>query len=409
MGGSLGNGRTFKRKQKSGAVYVGDWVGADGKRHRKALGSDKRVAQRRLADLIRRRDLSVAGLDKEEGFDLAADEIIDEFLADLRAKRTPDYCDRVVIMLDNVRKGMGIRTMRDFQPQSFLQFRLRRLEQGIANSTANMELTAARGFLNWAVRAGYIGLNPLQPVQPLPAGKAYERHPRRALSDDEIERFLAAAEELDRRAARRAAATKTVEGGTRGSLYADKQRTRVVPQTPLWIALLETGARFGEAAQLTWGDLAVADGTLTLRARTTKTRRARVLPIRRELIEILSSLRLVHHDIRGRVPTAGDLIFLSPKGASWSRTRRNALKRLRDTLDLAGIPRVNERGEKIDIHALRHTYASRLMRNGVGLAQAQRLLGHSDPKLTMAIYTHLGIEDLRGAVESLPPLRVARG
>jgi site-specific recombinase XerD len=76
---------------------------------------------------------------------------------------------------------------------------------------------------------------------------------------------------------------------------------------------------------------------------------------------------------------------------------------------MAGIPRVNERGEKIDIHALRHTYASRLMRNGVGLAQAQRLLGHSDPKLTMAIYTHLGIEDLRGAVESLPPLRVARG
>ncbi len=31
-----------------------------------------------------------------------------------------------------------------------------------------------------------------------------------------------------------------------------------------------------------------------------------------------------------------------------------------------------------------------------------------DPKLTAAMYTHLDAEDLRGAVESLPALRVAR-
>lgn len=47
--------------------------------------------------------------------------------------------------------------------------------------------------------------------------------------------------------------------------------------------------------------------------------------------------------------------------------------------------------------------------NGVGLAQAQRLLGHSDPKLTASIYTHIEPEDLRDAVEGLPAVRVARG
>ena len=36
------------------------------------------------------------------------------------------------------------------------------------------------------------------------------------------------------------------------------------------------------------------------------------------------------------------------------------------------------------------------------LQKAQRLLGHSDPKLTAVIYTHLETEDLRDAVESLP-------
>ena len=47
--------------------------------------------------------------------------------------------------------------------------------------------------------------------------------------------------------------------------------------------------------------------------------------------------------------------------------------------------------------------------NGVGLSQAQKLLGHSDPKLTAAIHTHLDTEDLRAAVESLPPLSFADG
>jgi integrase len=55
------------------------------------------------------------------------------------------------------------------------------------------------------------------------------------------------------------------------------------------------------------------------------------------------------------------------------------------------------------IHSTRHTFASQLGRAGVGLVQAQRLLGHSTPELTAQVYTHLGIEDLRGAVEKLEP------
>lgn len=85
------------------------------------------------------------------------------------------------------------------------------------------------------------------------------------------------------------------------------------------------------------------------------------------------------------------------------------LKRWRRTDIENWLPKFDERGDKIDIHALRHTIASRLARNGVGLSQAQKLLGHSDPKLTAAIYTHLEAEDLRAAVECLPPLSRAEG
>lgn len=43
----------------------------------------------------------------------------------------------------------------------------------------------------------------------------------------------------------------------------------------------------------------------------------------------------------------------------------------------------------VDIHSLRHTYAYLLKQQGVHVTTAQRLLGHSDPRVTMAIYTQV--------------------
>jgi integrase len=50
---------------------------------------------------------------------------------------------------------------------------------------------------------------------------------------------------------------------------------------------------------------------------------------------------------------------------------------------------------------LRHTFATRCARSGVGLVQAQHLLGHSDPKLTAKIYSHLEPNDLRAAMDEM--------
>jgi integrase len=43
----------------------------------------------------------------------------------------------------------------------------------------------------------------------------------------------------------------------------------------------------------------------------------------------------------------------------------------------------------VDIHSLRHTYAYLLKLQGVHVTTAQRLLGHSDPRVTMGIYTQV--------------------
>ena len=96
-----------------------------------------------------------------------------------------------------------------------------------------------------------------------------------------------------------------------------------------------------------------------------------------------------------------DPVFRTPEGARWCRPTNNVMRIFDRILKRAEIPRVDAEGRKVDMHALRHTFASRLARSGAGLVQAQRLLGHSDPSLTARVYTHLDVEDLRGAVEGV--------
>jgi hypothetical protein len=61
---------------------------------------------------------------------------------------------------------------------------------------------------------------------------------------------------------------------------------------------------------------------------------------------------------------------------------------------------------------MRHMAASRMARRGVTLPVTQRLLGHTDPKLTAKVYTHLEVDDPRDAVEvahEIPRYETSRG
>ena len=51
----------------------------------------------------------------------------------------------------------------------------------------------------------------------------------------------------------------------------------------------------------------------------------------------------------------------------------------------------------IHIHSLRHSYAYLLKQSGVHVTTAQKLLGHSDPKVTLGIYTGFREEEIHEA------------
>jgi integrase len=320
-------------------------------------------------------------------------DLLGEYLEDLRHRVTPCHYRNVELRLTHTLAALAVDTVKGLEPLVVLRYRNRLLGEGLSRRTANLVVDNLRTMLGWAQDCGLVNANPLTRIRRLPEGAGHQRCVRRALSDGEIERFLAAAEADDARLAR----TWQARGGEAGD---HRRATQRIAQAPLWRAFLETGARWSELTRIDWGDVDGEKRTLLLRAENTKAKRRRIVPLGTSLLAILNSLRETHGVVLARVIHPGDPVFLTPEAVRWCRQTNNAMRIFNRLLLSAGIPRIDAEGRKLDIHALRHTFGSRLARSGAGLVHVQRLLGHSDPKLTAQVYTHLDVEDLRSAIES---------
>ncbi len=169
--------------------------------------------------------------------------------------------------------------------------------------------------------------------------------------------------------------------------------------------MILTGLRRGELSALTWGDVHFEEGYISVtksydykgkQIKSTKTESGiRNVPIAKPLYPILEKHKnnyvpIARYDDRGCLIKTGKKI--KPKkaketdwviiGETCGQMSETAWKRL-----LEGI--IAEVGFNFDWHSLRHTYASILYEAGVDTLTAKDLLGHSDVKTTMSIYTHL--------------------
>jgi integrase len=90
----------------------------------------------------------------------------------------------------------------------------------------------------------------------------------------------------------------------------------------------------------------------------------------------------------------------------------HAAKMLREDLAAAGVPyRVEgiHGPEYADFHALRHTFCSAIAALGAGPKELQELARHSDPRLTIGLYTHARPAELARMVSRLQLPAVAGG
>lgn len=149
--------------------------------------------------------------------------------------------------------------------------------------------------------------------------------------------------------------------------------------------LYGTGIRASECAGLAEKDIHWEESTIRV---TGKGGHERTIPMNQEVVHVMRQYRLARGGAKATEP-----FFRSREGGALSR---NAIyERVRGTARRAGI------AKRVSPHKLRHSFATHLVQEGVGLVTLRDLLGHKQITSTQ-IYIHLTAKDLRHAAEKHP-------
>jgi len=158
------------------------------------------------------------------------------------------------------------------------------------------------------------------------------------------------------------------------------------------LLMLDAGLRVSEVCQLTIGDLLIAGEpkrNLELTSEITKGAKPRNVPLTTRLRKAIQDHpRWPEYSLRGY---NDDYVFYCSRKEDHLTTR--ALQIIVNKISLKAI------GRKIHPHVLRHTFATRLMRQAP-MRVVQELLGHANLQSTQ-IYTHPNNDDLEKAIKRL--------
>jgi site-specific recombinase XerD len=161
---------------------------------------------------------------------------------------------------------------------------------------------------------------------------------------------------------------------------------------PLFVFLIYSGARLGEATRLRWGDVMSGEVILSDRKGKGGVWRERTVPMHEQVQVVMRAMRRAFFAEMGYHPEEDDLVFVRPGGQGWGDRPGSTVRYYFEKAKRkAGF------GSEVSVHVLRHTFASQLRQRGVELDVLRELLGHEDIQTTMR-YAHIGRVALRDAV-----------
>ena len=230
----------------------------------------------------------------------------------------------------------------------------------VSNRTINIELTCLNQMLNKAVEWGFIENKPIPKIRKL---KEIKKAPR----------FLTI-QELNILMQKATAWLK-----------------------PFITFAVNTGMRAGEISYLKWEHVDLANRLIKVANdvdHLTKSRRDRVVYMNNTVYKLLLYLKdhWIHPntlEALKRQPNQEKYVFCDDYGNPIKSFYKSYIKAVRK----AGLKGVN-------VHTLRHTFASYLAQNGQSVYVLKELLGHSEIKTTQ-IYAHISGQNLRDAVMCL--------
>jgi integrase/recombinase XerD len=164
-----------------------------------------------------------------------------------------------------------------------------------------------------------------------------------------------------------------VDGNGKARVLDDDQLDQLLEAAPgenhraLWAIQRWCAARVSEALSLKWQ--AVAGGTATFKAHTTKTKRTKQVQIAPRLQAELDRYRHCWAERHGRDPAPGDLLFPSRGSMAEPMSRQAADLALRQTLARVGL-------QGASTHTFRRSLATNALRRGCSLKAIQAVTGH---------------------------------
>ena len=229
-------------------------------------------------------------------------------------------------------------------------------QQGIKATTYNIRLRNLKVFLNYSHKQGYLQDNPASKL------KAKRVEPKIVMLDDITLR-------------------KLIKAPNRGTFVGLRDYTMI-------LLALDTGIRPKEAITLTRDDICLKTQQVNVRAENAKARVSRVLPISPKTARAIKQLLNAHHP-EWPNPT----VFCSYDGKKLARSTFG--RRLQEYSRAAGA--------RIRPYDLRHTFALRYLKAGGDVFSLQRIMGHSDLKMT-SHYIALAPGDIKQMHEKFSPL-----
>jgi len=228
------------------------------------------------------------------------------------------------------------KSLKDATTQDVLEYRKLMMRAEQSARTINAKMSTMAQYYNWLVLMGEIE------TSPVPTGLHLQSHPARIkrLSDTQLRTVYAWFDGM--------------QANLRAAFY----------------TLSGTGARVGEVAKLTHSDVSLEDGRLYIDIRDAKWGSDRKIPV----VDPASAVILYAY-WRDSPVTDQPLFRLSKR-----------------TIQSYATAFAEETGIPFYAHLLRHTFASKLLEQGVPMTEIQYLLGHKSVAMT-AHYTQSAVPD----------------
>lgn len=274
----------------------------------------------------------------------------------------------ILSALKNLNQYFGKRRIGEITTESLFDYKQRRKKQGVKIATVNRELEAMRRMMRYALSKGWLVRDIFFGAKVIVTSAETVR--TRILSESEQERLLAACE------GERTVTYSRHHYGKPETITATMQADNPHLKAVILLAV-DAGMRRGEILKLTWNDIDLYAGIVTVRASNTKTETMRLVPLTDRAKAELERVRnfAPKNELR-------PFPFTDFKH-SWQTAKR--------------IAQIDD----LHFHDLRASAVTRWQRDGVSLAIASKIAGHSNTRTTAKYYTSADIEIVQALAETM--------